>query len=81
MPIPMSSIDSIVASLGGSRYFTILDARCKYLQVQMFAGGTAKTAFTCHCGLFEFTWMPFGCYGAAATFRRLIDHVLGEAQS
>lgn len=77
---PMPSIDSIVASLGGSQYFTILDASRGYLQVQMFAGDVAKTAFTCHRGLFEFTRMPFGCSGAAATFQRLIDRVLGEAK-
>nr|XP_050022662.1 uncharacterized protein LOC126516584 [Dermacentor andersoni] len=76
----MPSIDSIVASLGGAHYFTTLDASRGYLQVQMEPRDAEKTAFTSHRGLYEFTRMPFGCSGAAATFQRLMDRVLGRAK-
>ena len=36
-----------------------------------------KTDFTIPYGLFEFTKMPFGLCNASATFKKLMDLVLG----
>lgn len=77
---PLPTIESIVGNLGSARYFTILDASKGYLQVEMDREDQAKTAFTCHRGLFEFTRMPFGLCNAPATFQRLMDRVLGDSR-
>ena len=35
-----------------------------------------KSAFTTHCGLFEFLRMPFGLCNSPATFQRLMQAIL-----
>ena len=35
-----------------------------------------KTAFACHCGLFEFNVMPFGLSNAPAIYLELMSSVL-----
>ncbi|XP_075527109.1 uncharacterized protein LOC142559392 [Dermacentor variabilis] len=77
---PLPTIESIVGSLGSAKYFTTLDAAKGYLQVEVEPEDKAKTAFTCHRGLFQFERMPFGLCNAPATFQRLMDRVLGNAK-
>ena len=73
---PLPRIDDILDSLGKSRYFTTLDLRSGYWQVQLDENSREKTAFTCHRGLFEFTRMPFGLAGAPSIFMQLMHIVL-----
>nr|XP_050035818.1 uncharacterized protein LOC126532190 [Dermacentor andersoni] len=70
----------IVIDIANKGYREGPDASRGYLQVQMEPRDAEKTAFTSHRGLYEFTRMPFGCSGAAATFQRLMDRVLGRAK-
>ena len=40
----------------------------------------AKTAFTCHCGTYQCTRLPFGLCNAPATFQVAIDMILSEVK-
>ena len=73
---PLPRIDDILDTLGRAKYFTTLDLSAGYWQVELDPESQAKTAFTSHCGLYEFTHMPFGLCNVPATFQRLMQVVL-----
>ena len=73
---PLPRIDDILDTLGKSRYFTTLDLASGFWQIEMDPATREKSAFTTHCGLFEFNRMPFGMCNAPATFQRLMQQIL-----
>ena len=73
---PLPLIDDILSLLGNARYFTALDLKSGYWQVQLDEDSKEKTAFACHRGLFQFNVMPFGLSNAPAVFQELMNIVL-----
>ena len=73
---PLPRIEDILDTLGRARYFSTLDLSTGYWQIPVHPADREKTAFTTHCGLFEFNRMPFGLCNAPSTFQRLMQTVL-----
>jgi Reverse transcriptase (RNA-dependent DNA polymerase) len=73
-------LDDCLDSLLEARYFTALDAKCGYCQIDVNETDHKKTAFTCHKGLYKFKGMPFGLMTAPATFQRAIDVILSSVR-
>lgn len=75
---PLPRIDDALDTLEGSKYFSSLDMKSGYWQIEVDHRDREKTAFVTPDGLFEFQVMPFGLCNAPATFERMIDNVLGK---
>lgn len=73
---PIPRIDDTLDTLSGSRWFSTLDLKSGYWQVELDAKDKEKTAFTIGAGLWQFTVMPFGLCNAPATFERLMETIL-----
>ena len=66
---PIPRIDDTLDALATARWFTVLDAKSGYWQVEVAEEDKQKTAFSTRSGLFEFNKMPFGLTNAPATFQ------------
>nr|VZI26939.1 unnamed protein product [Spirometra erinaceieuropaei] len=63
-------------SLGGAAWFSTLDLKSGYWQVEIDPKDRQKTASIVPQGLFEFQTLLFGLCNAAATFQRLMYQML-----
>ncbi|CAF3358581.1 unnamed protein product [Rotaria socialis] len=74
---PIPRIDDTLDQLRSAKYFTSMDLKSGFWQIELDEESRPKTAFVTHAGLYHFTVMPFGLTNAPATFQRLMDLVLG----
>ena len=77
---PIPHVEDTLDCLHGTSYFSCLDLRSGYWQVEVDDESKPKTAFATHSGLYEFRRMPFGLANAPSTFQRLMHAVLRGLQ-
>ena len=73
-------IDEILQIMKGSCWFSSLDLKAEYWQIEVSECDKAKTAFVLPppFGLWECNRMPFGLCNAPSTFQRAMEKCLGE---
>ena len=73
---PMPRIDKLLDRLGTAHFYSTLDLTKGYWQIPLTPLSREKTAFSTPFGLHQLVTLPFGLFGAPATFQRLMDRVL-----
>ena len=72
-------IDDILDGLGGNRYYSVLDMKSGYHQVEIEEEHKPMTAFTVGpLGFFEYNRLPFGLCNSPATYQRLMEECLAD---
>ena len=72
-------IEDLLDCLGGNKYYSVLDMKSGYYQVEIEETHKERTAFTVGpLGFFEYNRMPFGLSNAPATYQRLMEDCLGD---
>src|SRR5260370_7831106 len=75
---PLPNIQDLLRDLRGARYFTKLDIRWGYNNIQIKPTDRWKATFSPPFGLFESTVMFFGLCNSPATFQRIINNILWD---
>ena len=75
---PLPRVDEMFDHLAGAKYFSTVDLKSAYNQVEVAESDRHKTAFTTPMGLYEYSKMPYGLCNSPATFQRLMQIVFRE---
>lgn len=72
-------IEDILDTLSGSKFFSVLDMKSGYHQVEIEETHKQRTAFTVGpIGFYEFNRLPFGLSNSPATYQRIMEECLGD---
>ena len=75
---PIPNVSELLMRLGGSRYFSSIDAVAAYHTIPLDEASRELTAFVTPYGLYEWLCMPFGLCNAGGEFTRFIEGTLRE---
>ncbi|XGW24482.1 hypothetical protein V3C99_006141 [Haemonchus contortus] len=75
---PLPSIEALLQSLSGKRFFSTLDMCSGYWQIPLADDAKEKSAFATPEGLYQFRVTPFGLSTSPPVFQRLMNTVLGD---
>jgi hypothetical protein len=78
---PLPLISELVDQLKGAKYFTKLNVRWGYNNIQIKEGDQWKATFKTSRGLFEPTVMFFGMCNSPATFQNMMDNVFRDMKN
>lgn len=74
----LPNLEEAFSALTGSKWFSVLDLKSGYYQIEVDERDKHKTAFVCPMGFFEFNRMPQGITNAPSTFQRLMEKCMGD---
>ena len=73
---PVPSIEQILESLRGQKWYSKIDLCSGYHQIEMLEEDREKTAFAVGNQLFQYKVMPFGLVNSGASFCRMMEKAL-----
>lgn len=73
---PLPRIEETFTLLSGSKWFSVLDLKSGYYQIDLEKSDCPKTAFTTPFGNWQFKKMPQGLTNSPATFQRTMEKVM-----
>lgn len=74
----LPNLEEAFSTLTGSKWFSVLDLKSGFYQIEMEEVDKAKTAFVCPLGFWEFNRMPQGITNAPSTFQRIMERCMGD---
>ncbi|XP_055622354.1 uncharacterized protein K02A2.6-like [Toxorhynchites rutilus septentrionalis] len=77
---PMPTVDDYLARLGEGRFWSKLDIKEAFLQIELAPESRDVTTFISSKGLYRFKRLPFGLVTAPELFQKVVDQILAGCQ-
>jgi hypothetical protein len=77
---PLPNVEDLLNELNGACYFSKLDMKSAYHQLDLHCESQELTAFITHDGIFCFKKVPFGLASAPAAFQKMMGKILHGLQ-
>ncbi|KAL1246763.1 hypothetical protein QQF64_034300 [Cirrhinus molitorella] len=74
----LPGLEETFSALTGSKWFSVLDMKSGYYQIEVEEADKPKTTFVCPLGFWEFNRMPQGVTNAPSTFQRLMERCMED---
>lgn len=74
----LPNLEESFCALSGSRWFSVMDLKSGFYQIEMEESDKQKTAFVCPLGFWEWNRMPQGITNAPSTFQHLMEKCMGD---
>ncbi|KAG1940156.1 interleukin-1 receptor accessory protein-like 1-A [Pimephales promelas] len=74
----LPNLEEAFSALTGSKWFSVLDLKSGFYQIEMEEADKHKMAFVCPLGFYEFNRMPQGVTNAPSSFQRLMERCMGD---
>lgn len=74
----LPNLEESFSALSGAQWFSVMDLKSGYYQIEMEESDKHKTAFVCPLGFWEWNRMPQGITNAPSTFQRLMEKCMGD---
>ncbi|KAL1268488.1 hypothetical protein QQF64_033851 [Cirrhinus molitorella] len=74
----LPKLEDTFMALVGSKWFSVLDLKSGFYQIEVKEKDKAKTAFVCPAGFYEFNRMPQGVTNAPSTFQRVMEKCMAD---
>ncbi|XP_048252587.1 uncharacterized protein K02A2.6-like [Haliotis rufescens] len=74
----MPTIQDVTSKIADHKYFTVLDAKSSYWQVQLDHDSSMLTTFNTPCGRYRFLRLPFGIKSASEVFQKRMDKIFDK---
>lgn len=74
----LPNLEESFTALSGSRWFSILDLKSGYYQIEMAEADKPKTACGNPLGFWEFNRMPHDVTNVSSMFQRLMERCMGD---
>ena len=75
---PLPTLEELTTDFAGARFFTKLDLKWGYLQVELHMSTRDITGMVTPLGLFRWTRMPFGLSSAPSAFQKIIAIIIKD---
>lgn len=74
----LPNLEESFSALSGAQWFSVMDLKSGYYQIEMNESDKHKTTFVCPLGFWEWNRLPQGITNAPSTFQRLMEKCMGD---